>query len=218
MVQKKLVIVGDSYAQKTTLLHAFLELDFPKALSLRPTVLAENYAKEVAVVDQSGKKRVVELSLWDTAGLPDYDRLRPLSYPDTDVILVCFSVKEPDSFENIQSKWIPEIQRFCPGVPFFIIGHKTSLADDANSLRERVTREQGRRLARKVGAVAYMECCARTGKCVNKVFVTAALASLKKEKKRHEAKSSEYFIIVHIYEPKASALSARDCYYIARVH
>lgn len=39
----------------------------------------------------------MELALWDTAGQEDYDRLRPLSYPDTDVILMCFSIDSPDS-------------------------------------------------------------------------------------------------------------------------
>lgn len=42
----------------------------------------------------------VELALWDTAGQEDYDRLRPLSYPDTDVILMCFSIDSPDSLGN----------------------------------------------------------------------------------------------------------------------
>lgn len=51
----------------------------------------------------------VELALWDTAGQEDYDRLRPLSYPDTDVILMCFSVDSPDSLENIPEKWTPEV-------------------------------------------------------------------------------------------------------------
>lgn len=50
----------------------------------------------------------VELALWDTAGQEDYDRLRPLSYPDTDVILMCFSIDSPDSLENIPEKWTPE--------------------------------------------------------------------------------------------------------------
>lgn len=51
----------------------------------------------------------VELALWDTAGQEDYDRLRPLSYPDTNVILMCFSVDSPDSLENIPEKWTPEV-------------------------------------------------------------------------------------------------------------
>lgn len=55
------------------------------------------------------KKLQVELALWDTAGQEDYDRLRPLSYPDTDVILMCFSIDSPDSLENIPEKWTPEV-------------------------------------------------------------------------------------------------------------
>lgn len=63
-----------------------------------PTVF-ENY---VADVDVDGKH--VELALWDTAGQEDYDRLRPLSYPDSHVILICFAVDSPDSLDNVQEK------------------------------------------------------------------------------------------------------------------
>lgn len=51
----------------------------------------------------------VQLSLWDTAGQEDYDRLRPLSYPETDVFLLCFAIDCPDSLENINDKWLPEV-------------------------------------------------------------------------------------------------------------
>jgi len=44
------------------------------------------------------------LGLFDTAGQEDYDRLRPLSYPQTDVFLVCFGVVSPSSFENVKEK------------------------------------------------------------------------------------------------------------------
>ena len=66
----------------------------------------------------------VELALWDTAGQEDYDRLRPLSYPDTDVILMCFSIDSPDSLENIPEKWTPEVKHFCPLVPIILVGNK----------------------------------------------------------------------------------------------
>jgi small GTP-binding protein len=56
----------------------------------------------VADVEVDGKH--VELALWDTAGQEDYDRLRPLSYPDSHVILICFAIDSPDSLDNVQEK------------------------------------------------------------------------------------------------------------------
>ena len=78
----------------------------------------------------------MELALWDTAGQEDYDRLRPLSYPDTDVILMCFSVDSPDSLENIPEKWTPEVKHFCPNVPIILVGNKKDLRNDSNTVRE----------------------------------------------------------------------------------
>ena len=51
----------------------------------------------------------VELSLWDTAGQEDFDKLRPFSYPDSHVVLIVFSIDSPDSLENVVEKWNPEV-------------------------------------------------------------------------------------------------------------
>ncbi|KAG0166936.1 Rho GTPase, partial [Apophysomyces sp. BC1015] len=61
-----------------------------------PTVF-ENYIANV----QFDNGKLVELALWDTAGQEEYDRLRPLSYPETDVILICFAIDQPTSFANV---------------------------------------------------------------------------------------------------------------------
>jgi small GTP-binding protein len=89
----------------------------------------------------------VELALWDTAGQEDYDRLRPLSYPDTDVVLVCFSLDSPDSLENISEKWTPEVKHFCPSVPMLLVGLKKDLRA---RLPGCVATAEGRAMADKV--------------------------------------------------------------------
>ncbi|KAJ1372400.1 GTP-binding protein Rho1 [Parelaphostrongylus tenuis] len=87
-IRKKLVMVCDGARGKTCLLIVFSREQFPDVYV--PTVFENN----VADIEADGKQ--VGLELWDTAGQEDYDRLRPLSYPDTDVILMCFSIDSPD--------------------------------------------------------------------------------------------------------------------------
>ena len=76
----------------------------------------------------------ISLELWDTAGQEDYDRVRPLSYPNTDVFLVCFSVNSRSSFNNVRDKWLVELHA-QPMLDFtktkvLLIGTKADLRDD----------------------------------------------------------------------------------------
>lgn len=56
------------------------------------------------IPDPTAPGKTVEFALWDTAGQEEYDRLRPLSYPETHVLIICFSVDVPASLENIEDK------------------------------------------------------------------------------------------------------------------
>ncbi|CAF0734429.1 unnamed protein product [Adineta ricciae] len=182
-IRKKLVIVGDGACGKTCLLIVFSKDQFPEVYV--PTVF-ENYVSDIEI---DGKQ--IELALWDTAGQEDYDRLRPLSYPDTDVILMCFAIDSPDSLENIPEKWTPECKHFCPNVPIVLVGNKKDLRNDEATKRELMKMKQepvrsdaGRTMADKIGAVGYLECSAKTKEGVREVFEFAARAALARKKKR----------------------------------
>lgn len=57
----------------------------------------------------------------------DYNQLRPLSYPNTDVFLICFSVVNPASYHNVQEEWVPELKVCMPNVPYVLIGTQVTL-------------------------------------------------------------------------------------------
>jgi cell division control protein 42 len=118
----------------------------------------------------------------DVLGQEDYDHLRPLSYPQTDVFLVCFSVTSPASFENVKEKWFPELHHHCPGVPCLIVGTQVDLRENPQVMEKLqrqeqrpVAPEQGERLARELGAVKYVECSALTQKGLKNVFDEASI-------------------------------------------
>ena len=147
---------------------------------------------ETYVADMEVDNVPVDLALWDTAGQEDYDRLRPLSYPDTDVILICFSIDNPDSMVNITERWVPEVNHFCPNVPVMLVANKKDTRNDPAALEamaERevkpVSHEQGQFLAERIRAKAYLECSAKTREGVREVFEAATRAALQKPKTHH---------------------------------
>ncbi|KAL1927775.1 hypothetical protein VTP01DRAFT_3596 [Rhizomucor pusillus] len=175
--RKKLVVVGDGGCGKTSLLVVYQKGAFPERYV--PTVF-ENYIANV----QLDNGKVVELALWDTAGQEDYDRLRPLSYPETDVILICFAIDQPTSFTNVQDRWLPEVMHFCENVPKLLVGTKIDLRDNQTRIAQLnalghhlITYEEGERLAREIGA-KYYECSAMRNQYVSEVIEAATKSAM----------------------------------------
>ncbi|PGH34265.1 GTP-binding protein rhoC [[Emmonsia] crescens] len=170
---KKFVVVGDGGCGKTCLLISYSQGYFPEKYV--PTVF-ENYITQTMHVP-SGK--TVELALWDTAGQEEYDRLRPLSYPETDLLFVCFAIDCPVSLENVMDKWYPEVLHFCPTTPLILVGLKSDLRNKRTCIDllktqglTPVTPEQGQAVAQRMGAI-YVECSSKEMRGVDEVFELA---------------------------------------------
>jgi small GTP-binding protein len=82
------------------------------------------------------------LGLWNTATAPEYDRLRPLAYPRTDVFVVVFSCVSRESIQSVP-RWLQEIHHHCPNTPFILVGTKTDLRHDPVYENCIVTYEEG---------------------------------------------------------------------------
>lgn len=183
----KCVVVGDGAVGKTFLLMSYATNALPG--DYIPTVF-DNHTAILKVDDKP-----IELGLWDTAGQEDYDRLRPLAYPNTDVFLICFSVVSPASFENVKRKWHPELSYHCPNTPIILVGTKLDIRDSKDiieKLKEKglapINYRQGLQMQKEIGAVKYLECSAMTGKGVDTVFDNAVDAILHPQKVPKEKK------------------------------
>ncbi|KAF9232891.1 ras family-domain-containing protein [Melanogaster broomeanus] len=166
-IRRKLVIVGDGACGKTSLLCSFALGEFPKEY---------NYVAEIRL---DGKP--VQLALWDTAGQEEYERLRPLSYSKSHVILIAFAIDTPDSLENVTVKWIEEVRSICgPTIPILLVGCKADLRPPPSSpdIRNYVSRAQAEQVATEIGARAYKECSALKIEGVDDVFEAATRASM----------------------------------------
>jgi len=166
----KLVVVGDGAVGKTSLLISYATKKFPTEYV--PTVF-ENYTAQMKRSEEN-----ILLHLWDTAGQEDYDRLRPLSYPGADVVLLCFALVTRDSLEAIREKWFPEVNHYVPSIPHILVGTKVDLrdsktADPHTSEYDPITTKEGEEMAAEIKAAKYLEVSAKTREGLDKVFKVA---------------------------------------------
>jgi len=182
----KVALVGDGTVGKTCLLMSYICQAFLE--DYVPTMF-DNFS---AIEEIDGE--LVNVILWDTAGQEDYETIRTTTcFPNTHVFVVCFSVVHPDSFHNVKQKWLEELRKASPDTPFILVGTKTDLRTDEETIRklqekgkEPISEKLGKKRAKEIKARLYLECSARDVNGVNDVFRQAlklVMDPLKAQKK-----------------------------------
>ena len=168
----KCVVVGDEEIGSTSMLTSMIGGSFSQEYI--PTMF-ENYSLKY--------NDECTIDLWDTGGADDCDGVRELSYPQTDVVIINFSLVDPNSFNRIKTKWYPEINQHLKDVPIILVGNKLDLRKDQKMsigtmkrsgtmkrlAQSSITYFQGLKLAKEIRAVKYLECSALANKGIQAV-------------------------------------------------
>ncbi|KAK5866089.1 hypothetical protein PBY51_020305 [Eleginops maclovinus] len=172
----KCVLVGDSAVGKTALLVRFTSETYLD--NYQPTVF-ENTGVEVYM---DGVQ--INLGLWDTAGSDNFRQIRPRSYQQADVVLICYSVANPNSLASVQHKWIAEVRENLPRVPVLVVATQTDLREIGAYRGSCISAAEGRRVAHEVHAKGYLECSSLSNRGVQQVFENAVRTAVYQAKKR----------------------------------
>jgi len=142
--------------------------------------------------DHPSEKSIVEVRFWDTGGDVDYDRIRVLSYPETDLFMIIYSVERPESLEKVKTRWVHEIQAYCPGIPYILIGNKIDLRDSNVDPKDKyyhklLPASKGEEMAKEIDAAAFFECSALTRVGLDEMFIEAVriAAKIRATEERH---------------------------------
>eukprot|EP01156_Anaeramoeba_ignava_P003388 Anaeramoba_ignava/a222167_10.p1 GENE.a222167_10~~a222167_10.p1 ORF type:complete len:217 (-),score=62.00 a222167_10:515-1165(-) len=177
----KCVLVGDSKVGQNEILISYLEKKYPEGYI---QTVFENFSVKLNVDNEE-----IELSLFQTSGLEEYDSLRPLSYPNSSVVLMFFSIDNHSSYTNIVTKWAGEMRHYIEGVPVILVGNRVELRDDLEMIKDLkqrgthlISHEEGLELAKKIKAVKYLECSPQTQKGIKTIFDQAVRVGLNYQK------------------------------------
>ncbi|XP_027030381.1 rho-related GTP-binding protein RhoH [Tachysurus fulvidraco] len=172
----KCVLVGDCAVGKTALLVRFTSETFPDCY--RPTVY-ENTGVDVFM---DGVQ--ISLGLWDTAGNDTFRQIRPMSYQQADIVLLCYSVANPSTLASIHQKWIREVRENLPHVPVLVVGTQTDLREMGPYRDRCTTASDGKRVAHEIRAKGYLECSALINRGIQQVFECAVRTAVNQARKR----------------------------------
>lgn len=177
-----ILAVGDDLDGKACLLNVLKGDPCPEETDYEPSIF-ENFHEF-----RMYQEKQYNIHLWDTAGQEDYDRLRPMSYAKADVILMYFTLDNPDSLKNVTGKYFNEVKEYCPKAPIILIGYKSELWKPEEE--GAITQSQIDEASSKIGAYKTIICSIRNNENIPDIFDLAIESFL--AKKAEENSNNNY--------------------------
>ena len=179
MKTRKCVVIGDQNVGKTSLIISYTTNSFPTKFE---SIVFQDYSSNIFFEDE-----LYTISLWDTSSKDQHKILRPLCYPQTDIFLICFSLVNPETLENIEKNWLPEIKKDYLNCPLILVGTKLDLRNDFELHKEEflakgmkpISTIEGETFCQKIGGKSYIECSSLKLFNLTEVFEEAIKNSLK---------------------------------------
>jgi small GTP-binding protein len=165
----RVVLVGDSMAGKTSIIHRSVQGDFDL-----------NHTNTVAAVfhtitrDHDGQKKFMQI--WDTAGQEKYRSIGPIYYRNAAAAIGVFDVTV-DDFEASLDAWIVSVKRTAVDPLIFVVGNKVDLIEEET---EQQLIPRIRQFAQKYNAESFFT-SAKTGKNIDVLFEAVFLGLIKNE-------------------------------------
>ncbi|MCP4764469.1 MAG: GTP-binding protein [archaeon] len=161
----KIAILGSAGVGKTSLISRYVDRQFSE--DYKPTLGASIIAKDMKYSTDEVNYDV-RLVMWDIAGQEKYESVRPLYFQGCIGAILTYDVTRLPSFQEIEEKWLKDFQTYASSnLSYLLIGNKIDLTEI-----RKVTKEDGKKLAEKIKATAYVETSAKTGENVENCFVS----------------------------------------------
>ena len=137
----KVILLGDCGVGKTNIISRYLYNEFR---DVEASTMGSYYATKELEVNGT----TVLLNIWDTAGQEKYMSVTKMLIQDSKILILCYSITDPVSFQNLNSWLQSVIEIIGSGFTLGIIANKKDLYEN-----EKVSEEEGRKFATEHNAI-----------------------------------------------------------------
>ncbi|KAM3132692.1 hypothetical protein pb186bvf_015237 [Paramecium bursaria] len=183
-MQFKIILLGDTYVGKSSLLKRFSDDSFLE--NIQPSV-GMAYCKKVI----ERKNLNITLEIWDTAGQEKFRKIAPIYYRNAQAVVLCFDCSKPDTLDGVK-RWLDEIDKYLTiDCIKYLVGNKADICE-YNMKQEYLTANN----------LHYIQTSAKTGQNVHKLFRRIARMLAKSKLKKMENLERKTIVTLQVQGPE----------------